>query len=73
MSLSARSIALQGFGFGARHTALQGFVPLAVVSAGGRRVRFPRALINAQRLGAIDDDDSLLLIASAVILSGTLL
>ena len=73
MSMSARSIALQGFGFGARHVALQGFVPMAAFSVGGRRVRLPRAMVDAQRLGAIEEDDAMLLLASAVISSGALL
>ena len=66
MSLSARSIALQGVGFGPRHVALQGLVPVAVFLPGGRRVRLPRAMVDAHKLGAIDEDDSLLLIAAVI-------
>lgn len=70
MSLNARSIALQGVGFGPRHVALQGLVPLVGFLPGGRRVRLPRALVAAHRLGAIDEDDSLLLIAAVIWVGG---
>ena len=65
--LNARAIAMQGIGFATRFVALQGFVVSDSASvAAGRRLTVPRRIVDAQRLRAIDEDDTMMMLAAAV-------
>ena len=80
MNLNARSVALQGFGFGVFHVALQGFVDVPVVnptipvnvSFRPFRVPAPVDLLALRREQLIDEDDLIVLIVSHLIAAGVL-
>lgn len=70
MTISPRSVALQGFGFGQRHVAMQGFVPVSprVFIGGGGRTK--RVVFDRLQLQQMDEDETMLLLAASIALYG---
>jgi hypothetical protein len=76
VTISARAIAVQGFGYVPRFVALQGLVayqaPSPQAPAGARRMPVPPGVSERLRQQLIDEDELMLLMAAQIAAAGLL-